>query len=91
MAARVQRVKGMRFMEEQGRSDSRTNIKGMNKQAKRRGRLLKLHAEDSNELSNWFELKTVWLSVEIQDEMLEEMAHTILRGIVKEIKERQVA
>ena len=47
---------------------------------------LKMRAEDVPELDRWLKRKTKFLSAEIQNEMLEIMAHMILRDIVKEIK-----
>ena len=52
--------------------------------------LLKLRAEYSKELSDWLKRKTSWLGIKIQDEIVHEMAHTILRSITKEVKDHQI-
>ncbi|KAK3928265.1 Zinc finger MYM-type protein 1 [Frankliniella fusca] len=44
--------------------------------------LLKLRATDIPELDSWLKRRIKYLSPEVQNEMLEIMAHEILRGII---------
>ena len=51
--------------------------------------LLQLRTRDNKELAEWLQRKTTWTSVEIQNEMLELMAHSILRKFASEASERK--
>ena len=51
---------------------------------------INLRSEDFSELKAWLTRKTTWTTAEIQDEMIKEMADAVLRGIIDEIKQRQI-
>jgi hypothetical protein len=52
--------------------------------------LLALRSNDLPDLKMWLTKKTTWTSVEIQEEMLEMMAHVILRKFSREVLDRKI-
>ena len=51
--------------------------------------VLNLRTRDNNELKEWLKRKTSWISHDIQNEMLERMANSVLRKIVSKIRDHK--
>ena len=49
--------------------------------------LLQVQSEDSPELSSWLKRRDNWVSHDIQNELFEIMAHSVLKGILNVAKQ----
>ena len=61
------------------------SLRGHGNQSGNFYQLIKLRANDCNDLKLWMERKRAYLSHEIQDEILKIMSHQILRLILKDV------
>lgn len=79
----LKQLSGLKYLVRQGLA-----IRGHVEMEGNYNQLLSFAAEDDDILRLWLQNKQKWTSHEVQDELIEMMAHTVLRNMLQEIRDR---